>query len=342
MKRKLLGRTGLHLSELGMGTIQLARLEWKESIRLLREVRDMGVNFFDTGRGYFDSELRLAEAFKGMREDVVLITKSGAKTPEALKTDIDESLKRLGTDYIDIFMFHTAVALEQPCFAEMINVIWDAREAGKIQNFGFSAHKVELAIKALDIMSFAVAMIPANFISREYIDGEFMRLARKWEVGVIGMKPFGGGRIDSPGVSLRFLKRYRHLFPCIGIEHASEMQQNIDIWDNAWKLTKEGELFDVDKQKIQRIREQLGNSFCRACGYCMPCPEGIRIPTVTFMQVYAKQMPRSWVVSDAHQEVMDQARKCTECRKCVEKCPFDLNIPEMLRENIEFYERFAK
>ena len=335
MKRKLLGRTGLHLSELGMGTIQLARLEWKESIRLLREVRDMGVNFFDTGRGYFDSELRLAEAFKGMREDVVLITKSGAKTPEALKTDIDESLKRLGTDYIDIFMFHTAVALEQDCLWDMFGVIWDAKDAGKIRCSGFSAHKVKLALRALQVSSLSVAMIPANFISREYIDGEFMSEAQKCDVGVLGMKPFGGGRITDVGPSLRFLKGYADLFPCIGIEHAGEMWENIGIWDSAEGLTEE------DRDYIWGAKEILGNSFCRACGYCMPCPEGIRIPTVTFMQVYAKQMPRSWVVSDAHQEVMDQARKCTECRKCVEKCPFDLNIPEMLKDNIRFYEDFA-
>ena len=334
MTYKRLGNTPMYASELGMGTIQLARLDWKESITLLREVRDMGVNWFDTGRGYFDSELKLGEAFKGIRDQVILITKSGAKTPEALKTDIDESLKRLGTDYVDFFLFHSAVALEQDCYDELLNVVNAACAAGKIRRLGVSAHKLKLAIRAVRTELFSAVMVPANFISDEYVgNGEFEAWERK--VAILGMKPFGGGRLNNPGLFLRYLKSYHsYVFPCIGIEKASEMRENIDIWEKAEYM------LEGDWDEIAAIDLLMGNSFCRACGYCMPCPEGIRIPTVTFMQVYAKQMPRSWVVSDAHQEVVDKARECTECRKCVEKCPFDLNIPEMLKENIKFYEEF--
>ena len=104
---------------------------------------DMGINWFDTARAYFDSELRLGEAFKGLRERVILISKSVARTPEELQTQIDESLGRLQTDYIDIFLFHGAGALDESCFfgeGGLLAVAERAVEAGKIRYLGFSSH----------------------------------------------------------------------------------------------------------------------------------------------------------------------------------------------------------
>lgn len=154
MERRVFGATGLNVSPIGMGAIQITRLEWKQSLRVVREVLDLGVNWFDTARDYLDSELRLGEALRGVRQRVVLISKSAQKTPAELACQIDESLKRLGTDYLDIFLFHGGAALEEESFftpGGLLETAERAVAAGKIRFLGFSAHRVSLALRALEV-----------------------------------------------------------------------------------------------------------------------------------------------------------------------------------------------
>ena len=339
MEQRILGNTGLYLSQLGMGTIQLTRLEMKQSITLLREVLDLGINWFDTAQGYFDSEIRIGKAFKGIRDKVIIISKSGGgSTSREFEAIINERLERLQTDYLDIFFFHGLGALEKTNFFSEGGLLETAEKAlkdGKVKFLGFSAHRLELAIKALDIDSFKVCMVPANFITTEFIDGEFMAKARKKKIGVLGMKSFGGGRVDNARVCLKFLKNYSEIFPCIGIERTEEMVENLSIWK------EDGSMTDEDEYELERLKELLGNKFCRGCDYCMPCPQGINIHLVSFLKVLSRQMLRDKVVTPKNTEAVNRAELCTECRECVEKCPYNLDIPEMLKENITFYRVFA-
>ena len=335
---KELGSTGLKVSPLGMGTIQITRLKRRQSIRVVHEVMDLGINWFDTARAYLDSELRLGEAFKGIRDRVVLISKSGKQTPAELQKEIDESLQRLQTDYLDAFLFHGGDAIEKDSFLSPGGILETAQkavEAGKIRFLGFSAHRPAVALKGLEIEALQVAMVPANFISREYIDGAFMEQALKRNVAVLAMKPFGGGRIADAPLCLRFLKGYIGLFPCTGIERPEEMAENLAVWQNDEVLT------DRDREEMRRLTEQMGARFCRGCGYCLPCPEDIPIPTVTFLKVFSMQMPGDQVITEEHDRAVELAKGCSECRQCVERCPYDLEIPDMLKENIRFYESFS-
>ncbi len=333
-----LGSTGLKATSLGMGTIQITRLDWEQSIRVVHQVMDLGINWFDTARAYLDSELRLGAALKGIRDRVIIISKSGKQTPEELKSEIDESLQRLQTDYLDIFLFHGGDAVAKDSFLApggMLETAQRAVEAGKIRFLGFSAHRPAVALKGLEVDALEVAMVPANFISREYIDGAFMAQARARNVAVLAMKPFGGGRIADVPLCLRFLKGYPGLFPCIGIEQSEEMAENLAVWESDEVLT------DQDRVEMGRLTELMGNRFCRGCGYCLPCPEQIPIPTVTFLKVFSMQMPKDQVITDEHTRAVGLARGCSECRQCVERCPYDLEIPDMLKENIRFYESFS-
>ena len=338
MERITLGKTGLGISPLGMGVLQIVRRPWDESIAVIHGVMDLGINWFDTARAYGDAELRLGEALQPVRDQVIIMTKSHADTPEGLRTHIDESLQRLRTDYVDVLFFHGAGALEQDSFfapGGMLEVAEDAVRAGKARFLGFSAHKVELALRALDIPSLAVSLVPANFISREFIDGEFRTQAQDKGVPILAMKPFGGGRIANPALCLRFLKTYPELIPCIGIEHTSEMAENIAVWETG------GPLGAPDLAEMERLRALLGDRFCRGCDYCQPCPQEVPISTVAFARIFARQMPRDQVL-EMLEEPMEQARECVECRECVERCPYDLSIPEMIKDNIAFYEQYSQ
>lgn len=337
MQQVTMGKTGLQVSPLGMGVIAISRVEWQESIDIVRGVRDLGINWFDTAQAYGDTELRLGEALRDVRDEVIIVSKSGASTPDKLAAQFDDRLKRLGTDHLDVFLFHNISAVEDDSFFSpggLLEVAEDAVRAGKVRFLGFSAHRVGRAIKALGVPSFSVAMVPINFISREFVDGEFMTLARERNVAVLGMKPMGGGRIEDPELCLKFLKTYPDVIPCIGVASVAEMAENVRYWERSGPLTP------ADHAEMARLRDELGSRFCRGCMYCMPCPEGISIWPVTFTKVFLRQFPRDRMIG-WYQEKMDRARGCTECRECVEKCPYDLEIPEMLKENIAFYEEFV-
>jgi predicted aldo/keto reductase-like oxidoreductase len=304
----------------------------------VRGVFDVGINWFDTARGYADTELRLGEALLGIRDQVAIMTKSPARDPETFRTHIHESLERLQTDYVDVLLFHGGEAVHEDCFfgpGGMLEIAHDAVQAGKVRHLGFSAHRPATALALLDIPAMAVAMVPANFISREYIDGQVMSRARAQGVALLAMKPLGGGRIDNPELCLKFLKTYPDLIPCIGIEQLAEMEQNIRVWEDNAPLTAE------DFIEMDRIREMLGDRFCRGCNYCQPCPEGVPISTVAFAGIFAKQFTPDKVV-EILSEPVEQARGCVECRECVDRCPYDLDIPEMIKDNIALFEALAQ
>ena len=334
-----LPKTGLTLSSLGMGTVPMVtRVQSGERANMVRAVMDLGINWFDTARAYIDAEEVLGEAFKGIRERVVIISKSFGGDVETLRQHLDQTLAALQTDYLDIFFFHGAGAVKKEAFLApggILEAAQDARQAGKLRFLGFSAHSVELALRALDVEAFDFAMIPANFISIQYIEGDFMAKARERGVTVFAMKPLGGGRLENARLCLKFLKQYPDVIPCVGVEKVSEMRENVQIWE------EEAGLGPDESGEIERIRATLGTRFCRQCGYCMPCPQGIGIMGVNLMKAWTKQLSTETLVS-GFGKAAEKAKDCVECRECVEKCPYDLPIPEMLKENVALYESVAR
>ncbi len=329
---------GLTLSPLGMGTVPIAagRVAPEDRVPTLRAVYDLGINWFDTARNYDMAENALGEAFSGMRDRVAIMTKSSAGVPEQLQAQMDESLRRLKTDYVDVYMFHLAWAIQQECFhgpGGLLDIVQRAKEAGTIRFLGFSAHSVELALKALEVGVFDFALVPANFLSTQYIEGAFMARARALGVTVIAMKPFGGGRIDDRELCLKYLRQFPDVLPCIGVETAAQMAENIRMWEEA-----EGAITPADRAAMDRIHAEIGDHFCRQCGYCMPCPQGVPIIMMNLMEVWVKQMSAE-ALRMVFQGAVEAAKRCVKCRECVSKCPYDLDIPQMLKDNIALYER---
>jgi predicted aldo/keto reductase-like oxidoreductase len=338
MEKVTFPRTGLTLSPLGMGTVPMVagRLPPEGAVPTLRAVYNLGINWFDTSRLYGPAEDTLGEAFHGMRDQVVIMTKSGAVQPEALRQSLEASLRALQSDYVDVYSFHTTHAIEQECFlgpGGLWDVVEHAREAGQVRYLGFSAHSVELALKAMDVAAFDFAMVPANFISTQYLEGPFMARARAGGVTVLAMKPFGGGRIQNPGLRLRYLRQFPDVLPCIGVESGAQTAENIRIWERA-----PGPLTPDEHAEMDRIHAELGDRFCHQCGYCEPCPQGVPIMDMNLMEAWVRQctpqtltLVLGWAVK--------KAGDCVGCRECVAKCPYDLPIPDMLKEYVALYER---
>ena len=154
MEYRVLGKTGLKVSRLGFGGIPIQRIDAEGTKKLIYDLRDAGVNYIDTARGYTVSEEYLGYALEGVRKDFVLATKSMARTKEAMEKDIDISLKNLRTDYIDLYQIHnpTPDDLQQVMASGgALEALQDAKAAGKIGHIGITLHPVTMFETALDL-----------------------------------------------------------------------------------------------------------------------------------------------------------------------------------------------
>ena len=211
MPRRALGRTGEKISAIGLGGYHIGvPKDEQEGIRIIRTAIDRGVNFMDNCWDYHDggSELRMGKALRdGYRHRAFLMSKIDGRTRESVARQIDESLRRLQTDHVDLMQFHEVVRLEDPdrIFAEGggMEAMLEARKAGKVRFIGFTGHKDPLVhLRTLEVAAehqfrFDAVQMPLNVM-----DAHFRSFAQKvvpvlvqQEIGVLGMKPLGSGAI---------------------------------------------------------------------------------------------------------------------------------------------------
>ncbi|MBQ6094688.1 MAG: aldo/keto reductase, partial [Lachnospiraceae bacterium] len=114
MTKVKLGKTGIVVEKNAFGALPVQRVTQEEAVRLLRKAYDGGMRFFDTARFYTDSEVKLGQAFDGMREKVYIATKTGATTAESFWKDLKTSLGNLRTDYVDLYQFHNPAFCPKP------------------------------------------------------------------------------------------------------------------------------------------------------------------------------------------------------------------------------------
>ena len=155
-------------------------------------------------------------------------------------------------------------------------------------------------------------------------------------MGFIAMKGLAGGLLTNPRACHAFMKQYENVVPIWGIQHEHELEQ--------W-LSADREDPDMDEELaavIRADREQLAGEFCRGCGYCMPCPVGIEINNSARMNMLLRRSPWQQYYEPQWREKMERINDCLECRQCAEKCPYQLDTPNilkfMLKDWQEFYE----
>ena len=338
MKTVRLGKTGLQVSCVGFGGIPIQRLSEADAVRVVRRALDLGVTWIDTANGYTTSEERIGKAIAGRRDQVVLATKTGARDKEGALEHLELSLKRLQTDYIDLWQFHGVSSFENldrvlgPGGA--MEAALAAKEAGKVRHIGMTSHSMETALKAVPTGQFETMQFPFNYITHEPAQ-ELIPLCREHDVGFIAMKPFGGGLLDKANISIKYLLQFEGVVPDPGIETEAEIEEIVAIVNGPWEMTA------ADQAEMEQVRAELGTRFCRRCQYCLPCPQEVRIPSVLNTRSFWKRFPRERFLGEGVKGMVDSARNCIECGECEEKCPYQLPIIEMLQENVAFYDSVA-
>jgi predicted aldo/keto reductase-like oxidoreductase len=338
-ERVRFGRTGLAVSEVAFGGIPIQRLSRQDGIRLVADALDLGVNFIDTAHVYGHSEEVIGEAMRTVsRDSLVIATKSPAADRKGFLADLDESLRRLRTDFIDIFQFH-GVSTREKMTAVMgpggaMEGMEEGIRAGKIRFPGFSSHSLPVAAEMIRTGRFDAVQVPFNFVDNSAAE-ELIPLARRADMGIIAMKPLGGGLLDDARLCFRFLHQYPEVVPDPGIEALPQLVEIIGVMQTHGPLTTE------ETGQIDQYRERLGREWCHRCEYCQPCPQHIMISAVLTAKSFAVRMPLEKVKSFV-EAPMTAAKSCEECRQCVDRCPYRLDIPVLMKKQRRIWDRYVE
>ncbi|MDR1319765.1 MAG: aldo/keto reductase [Treponema sp.] len=335
MEKLRFGKTELAVSRIALGGIPIMRVSKAEAVKVVREAIGLGINFIDTAHVYADSEEKIGEGLRGLRrEDFVISSKSPANDKKAFNEHLDLSLKRLGLDYIDIYHLHNigSEARRDAVLAPggAFEGLQEAVKAGKIRFPAFSSHSLPIALELMKSGLFSVVQFPFNYIDHD-AEKEAIPLAKKLDLGFIAMKPMGGGLLDNAGLSFRYLLQYDSIIPDPGIEKIEELEEIAGIVEKKPPLTAK------DREEIEKLRAEFGPSWCHRCDYCQPCPQGIPISAVLGARSNAKRFDPALSLSMIGPAIA-KARECLDCRDCMKRCPYHLEIPKLLGESIAFWD----
>lgn len=333
MRKIRLGRTELMVAEVSFGALPVQRVPREEAVRLIRRAYEGGVNYFDTANAYSDSEEKLGLALSGVRHEVVISTKSMAKDKKTVLAHIEESLRRLKTDYIDLFQLHNPEALPDPDDADSaLAAANEAKRKGYVRHIGITNHRLAVAQEAVESRLYDTLQFPFSYLASE-AETELVARCAAADMGFIAMKALAGGLLTNAEACAAFMRAHPTVVPIWGIQRESELEQFLALAARD-DLAITPELAKL----IGRDRKKLSGNFCRGCGYCLPCPAGIDIPMAARMDCMLRRSPTIKLLSKEYRAVMHRIDDCTGCRACASHYPYGLDTPELLKKMLVDYD----
>ncbi len=333
MRQITLGSTGITVPQNAFGALPIQRVSTEMAVKLLRRAYEGGMRFFDTARAYSDSEVKVGEAFDGMRKKVFIATKTGAKTPEEVRAQVETSLKNLRTDYIDIYQFHCADQCYRPGDGTgMYECMEELKKEGKIRHIGITTHKLYIAEEAVESGLYETLQYPFSYLSSEK-EIALVKKCKEANMGFIAMKGLAGGLINRSEAAMAFMSQFDNALPIWGIQKEKELEEWLSYMAETPTMNEELTAY------IEKEQKELTGEFCRGCGYCMPCPAGIMINQCARMSLMLRRAPsKDWLTPEMQAE-MKKIEVCLHCNQCMKKCPYELNTPELLKKNYEDYKK---
>lgn len=363
-------RYGHPISLLGYGCMRFTKKG--NSIDLVKAEEEImaayhqGVNYFDTAYIYGGSEVALGKivAKNGIRHDISIATKLPQyliKSKAGIEKYFTEQMERLQTDYIDYYLMHMLTdigAWEKLKRLGIEDWIEEKKKAGTIKNVGFSFHgNTEKFLEILDAYDWDFCQIQYNYMDEHSQAGvKGLKAAAAKRIPVIIMEPLRGGKLvgmlPEPAkelIAAYKVKRspaewaFRWLYnqpevTCVlsGMNSLSMVEENCAIASD----TKENSFTSEDFALIEQIKEEIKKKTkvgCTACGYCMPCPKGIDIPTAfrCYNQMYTENKRSGrfeYLQCLAYNKDRADIKECVECGKCESHCPQHIAIRKELKE----------
>jgi len=253
---------------------------------------------------------------------------------ESMKKSVEKSLSAMQLDYIDLFQIHNVSKQEQ--FDSVVsengalNALVEAKEKGLIRHIGITGHIREILMHAIEYDEFETIQFPFNPVESQ--GTELFEKALEKGIGTIAMKPMAGGAFTKQKLSLKYIVNSGLINVAIpGMDSIEQVIENASIGEGAEALTIE------EQEEINEEVKILGNDFCRRCGYCKPCPEGIDIPNVFLFEGYVTRYNLPEYGKSKYEAMPIKATACVRCRKCERKCPYNLPIVNKLKHAVETF-----
>lgn len=334
MEQITLGKTGITVNKIGFGALPIQRISKEEATVLLRKAYQNGITFFDTARFYSDSEEKIGYALSEVRSNIYIASKTMTTKVEEFWTQLTTSLSLLKTDYLDIYQFHNPSFCPKPGDGTgLYEAMLEAKAKGMIRHIGITNHRLPVAMEAAESGLYETIQFPFSYLASEK-EIELVKLCRENGIGFIAMKALSGGLITNSAAAYAYLSQFDNVLPIWGVQREKELDDFISYIDHPPVLNEE--LSDL----IEHDRKELGGEFCRGCGYCLPCPANIDIPTSARMSLMIRRAPVSVYLSAEWKEKMKKIEDCIHCDHCKNHCPYGLDTPKLLADNWADYRNF--
>jgi len=345
MQKRTLGKTGWEISVIGVGAIKFPLISQKDCDILLNKAIDGGCNFIDTADCYGDSEEKIGFALRGRREEVYLSTKIDEREGSGVRNKLERCLRRIKTDWIDLVLFHDVRGAEYDQIFDSggLEALQKAKKRGEICEIGISIHgSIPMMRRAIESGAFAALMVAYSAFDEDRLAADLLPTAHSKGVGLIAMKPLAGGRLAGrypasrnkkfingeslAQVSLRYVLSNSNITCAIpGMTELSELHENLHVGKHPRELTVE------EIKVLMETVGEAGKGFCRNCGYCLPCPEGIPIPDIfRFESYYSSYNLKEWA-REQYRSLAVKADVCSGCEQCLGLCPYGVPVPEQLK-----------
>ena len=280
MKKYSLGKTGIMVTELCFGVLPIGPLQANISVgkgaKLIRTALEKGINFIDTAEGY-KTYPYIKKALEGYNEEVIIATKSGAKTYQEMEQSIKNALISLDRNDIDIFLLHAA-RVTPSVFEERagaLQCLQDYKAKGVLRAIGISTHVVEIVRRAAEIKEIDIIFPIINKIGIGIVGGSVEDMikaiseAHKAGKGLYAMKALGGGHlINQLEEAFNFVRNIKGISSlAVGMVSSEELELNLKIFNDE-EIPK-----GLFTQKIKPRKRLFISTFCKGCGTCVKtCP----------------------------------------------------------------------
>ena len=333
---RILGRTGLKVTIVSFGAMLTPEHEVMET------AFDMGINYVDTARRYMGgrNEEIVGRALKGRRDKIYLATKtvSSSSSKKDMFSDVETSLSKLKTDYIDVIQLHNLSSKDRAFNPETREALLELRKQGKVRFFGITSHtnQAEILNALADDPTkfFDVALVGYNFKSGPEIKQAIARAAKSG-IGIVAMKTQAGGyKTDVLGpisphqAALKWALQDTNVTCAIpGMQNMAMFQEDIAVMGMKMSL--------ADVRILERYSEAITPYYCHLCAECeATCPNQVAISTINRSLMYlegygAKELARATYKGIPLNKT---AAQCVNCSECVAQCVNGLNIAEKMQQ----------
>jgi predicted aldo/keto reductase-like oxidoreductase len=337
MKYEQFGSTGHQVSSLGFGAMNLPGVPLEQAKQALNYALDYGINYIDTAAAYKNSEEIIGESISHRRQEYFLATKTGERSYEKAKAEIERSLVRMRTDHLDLIQIHYVNYVEEykTIMGEKgaYEAVLEAKKEGKVRFIGITGHRPDLLTRWISKGQFDQVLFHLSLV-QPFALQELIPMAMKQGMGRTAMKPLSGGFVQPVDKAIRYPYAQDVNTIISGMISVDQVKENIRTMDI--------QVSDEEKAGLEQLASELGSHNCRRCNYCS-CPLEISIPDVMISSVVREKfglLPKGQQWFEKHREKITACSDYEPCKEkplCEDKCPYHLPMQRTVQEAAHFY-----